>query len=426
MPRPIGAMLVIGTLCGCASYKKPLPQVEIEPPAAAAQVFSFSDKARQARLAAIVFDLPIGHRYGEASAGDGTCYFKQPLVNTKAHFNYDVSKYADLFTSTMKKHGYPVDDKLELFDNSKERVSDLQVAARIVDATLNSCYPDHRNQLKAKGNSYLKIEWSVYSTLEKKVVFVATTEGSTYHEVESSVGEPGLLRPAVADALERLALDPRYRRIIDPPEVTTEVARAGPAKLKIKRLKEFTGELKSHINVIKAAVATITANRGTGSGFVISENGAVLTAEHVVSGSKFVKVTTATGKECYGEIVASSKQRDIALIHVDCTGLTALPMSRQQVVEGNEVFAVGTPLSQRLQFSVTKGVVSGMRKIDELDYIQSDVTVLPGSSGGPLLDSRGNVVGIASAGVTANSVPVGVNFFVPVGDLDKYVSIDFE
>jgi S1-C subfamily serine protease len=419
-------MFIVLIFGGCATYKKPLPEMAAEKPAASAQVFKFSEKARQARLAAMVFDLPIGHRYGEASAGDGTCYFKQPMVNTKAHFNYDVTKYTDLFTSTMKKHGYPVDDKVELFENSKERVADLQIAGRIIDATLNACYPEYRNDLKAKGNAYLKIEWSVYSTLEKKVIFVATTEGSTYREVESNVGEPGILRPAVADALERLAVDPKYRQVIDPPEATTEVAKTAEAKIKIRRVKEYTGDLKSHINLIKAAVATVTANRGSGSGFIISEDGAVLTAEHVVSGSKFVKVKTATGKECYGEVVASSKQRDIAIVHLDCKGLTALPMSRQQIVEGNEVFAIGTPLSDKLQFSVTKGVVSGLRKIDEIDYIQSDVTVLPGSSGGPLLDSRGNVVGITSMGVAPHSVPVGVNFFVPVTDLDKYVPIDFE
>jgi S1-C subfamily serine protease len=96
------------------------------------------------------------------------------------------------------------------------------------------------------------------------------------------------------------------------------------------------------------------------------------------------------------------------------------------MLEGSEVFAVGTPLSDKLQFSVTKGVVSGLRKIDDVDYIQSDVTVLPGSSGGPLLDANGNAIGIASQGIAAGSVPVGVNFFVPIGDLDKYVPLDFE
>jgi len=103
-----------------------------------------------------------------------------------------------------------------------------------------------------------------------------------------------------------------------------------------------------------------------------------------------------------------------------------LPLSRQKVVEGGEVFAVGTPLSEKLQFSVTKGVVSGIRKIDELDYIQSDVTVLPGSSGGPLLDSKGNVVGVTLGGLRQGSSPLGVNFFIPLTDMDKYVPVEFE
>jgi serine protease Do len=100
-----------------------------------------------------------------------------------------------------------------------------------------------------------------------------------------------------------------------------------------------------------------------------------------------------------------------------------LPFSSQKLVEGGEVYAVGTPLSEKLQFSVTKGVVSGIRKIDDLEYIQSDVAVLPGSSGGPLLDSKGNAVEVTSRGL---GVGVAVNFFIPLTDMDKYVPVDFE
>ena len=421
-------LLTVG-LCACGGYRKALPPVEPARISAAPVVYKFSDKARQTELATIVFDLPIGHRYGELAAGyDGSCFNRQPLVNTKARFHYDVGKYADLFTSVMKRHGYPVDDQVELFENSKERVADLKVGARIIDATLNACYYDvPRNELKARGSAYLKIEWSVFSTLEKKVVFATTTEGSTYSEVESTIGEPGILRPAVADALEKLAANRKYREIIDPPALVAGLAKAvaGP-KIKIKRAKEFSGELKSHIEAIKAAIATVTANKGSGSGFVISEDGTVVTAEHVVSGSRLVKVNLASGKECYGEVAATSKQRDLAIIWIDCTGLTPLPVSRQKLVEGGEVFAIGTPLSQKLQFSVTKGVVSGIRKIDDLDYIQSDVSVHPGSSGGPLLDAKGNVVGVTSVGIAAGSVPVGLNFFIPMADLEKYVPVEFE
>jgi S1-C subfamily serine protease len=419
-------LLFVQGLCACGGYKKALPPIQQPQQSLAPEVFKLSDKARRTRLVTIVFNLPIGHRYGEIGAGyDGTCYNRQPLVNTKAQFNYEVGKYADLFNNIMKKHGYPVDDEVELFENSKERVADLQVGARIVDATMNACYPDsYKNELKARGSSYLKIEWSVFSTLEKKVIYTTTTEGSTYSEVESTIGEAGILRPAVAVALEKLALDPKYRAIIDPPVAQTASPKATAARIRIKRVQEFSGDLKSNIDLIKAAVATVTANKGSGSGFVISEDGAVVTAEHVVSGSKLVKVNTAAGKECYGEVVASSKQRDLAIIHLDCAGLTALPVSRQKLVEGGEVFAIGTPLSEKLQFSVTKGVVSGIRKIDELEYIQSDVSVHPGSSGGPLLDSRGNVVGVTDLGVRTRGG--SLNFFIPVTDLEKYVPVDFE
>jgi serine protease Do len=155
----------------------------------------------------------------------------------------------------------------------------------------------------------------------------------------------------------------------------------------------------------------------------------VLTAAHVVTGSKFVKINTAAGKECYGEVVSSSKSRDLALIRIDCGLLPALPISSDKVTEGADVYAVGTPLNDKLQFSVTKGVVSGIRKLDELDFIQSDVSVLPGNSGGPLLDAHGNVIGVTTGMLSASqsvTVPLGVNFFVPIGDLTRFLPVDLD
>lgn len=409
-------------------YKKDLPPVAPaqEASASAPEVYKFSSNARQTRLSAIVFDLPAGYRYGESAVtyyGYKGCAVKAPLVNTKGRFSLQTDKYVDLFENVMKKHGYPVEDATAMFEDSKERVADLKIGARIFEAALNECYPDPRNDLNGTGNAYLKIEWSVYSTLEKKVLLSTITEGTTYRDVETAIGELGFLRPAFADALERLATSAKYREVVDPPK-QLEVARAAGSRIRIKHVQEFSGDLKSNIERIRKGVATVTANRGSGSGFVISEDGTLVTAEHVVSGSKLVKVNTAAGKECYGEVVASSKQRDLAIVHLDCAGLTALPMSRQKLVEGGEVFAIGTPLSEKLQFSVTKGVVSGIRKIDELEYIQSDVSVHPGSSGGPLLDSRGNVVGVTDLAVRTGLGPL--NFFIPVTDLEKYVPVDFE
>ncbi len=409
---------------GCASYKKALPQISAPRPAESKEVFQLSDRAKQARLVTIMFNLPMGYRYGEAAVGRGCRDRREPLTNTKPSFQLSIDSYADVFSGVMRRHGYPVGDDVEMFKDTSERIADLRVGARIVEAALNECYPTLGNDLKAVGSAYLKVEWSVYSTLEKKVVFTYTTEGSTYGEIESAIGEPGIIRPALGDAAERLALAPAYRELIDPKTPAPAVAVA--SRIKVKRLAEFSGDVKANIEAIKKGVVTVTANKGFGSGFVLSNDGAIVTAEHVISGSKFVKVNTPAGKECYGEVAASNKQRDIAILRVDCAGLSALPVGRNKLVEGSEVFAVGTPLSPKLEFSITRGVVSGTRRIDDLDFIQSDVTVLPGNSGGPLLDAKGNVVGVADLGVRIHSVPVGANFFIPLTDVDKYLPVDFE
>jgi serine protease Do len=231
------------------------------------------------------------------------------------------------------------------------------------------------------------------------------------------------LRAALGDATARLASSRAYHEVV---EAKARVADAPDVTIRLRRAKEFNGDLKMNLESVRKAVVLVTANRGFGSGFVLSEDGKVLTVEHVVSGSKYVKVSLSGGKECYGEVVATSKARDLAVIRTDCVELTPLPLARHPVIEGSEVFAVGSPLSPELQFSVTRGVVSGLRRFEELDYIQSDASVLPGSSGGPLLDASGNAIAVTSGGVAVKSIPVGVNFFVPLADIERFLPIQFE
>jgi S1-C subfamily serine protease len=421
-------LCVVATASACMPPPKALPKLGVETRGAALPSTPPSEKALQAKLKAVVVDVPLGHVWGrEAWGSQGYCTDGKDAVNTEGRFEFELAKLSDVFHAVMVRRGFPVEDELELFEGSKKRVADLQVAGRVIDATLNECYPTvFKDKLKVVGSAWLKIEWSVFSTLEKKVILTVVTEGSTFGEVASTVGQTGIVRPAFEDAVERLVRSEAYRKVVDPPAASTAAppVAAGTARIRIRRARAFSGGMQANVEAIRRAVATITANRGSGSGFVISEDGKVVTAEHVVSGSRYVKVTTGAGKECYGEVVATSKMRDLAIVSVDCKGLSALPFSTQRLAEGVEVFAVGTPLSDTLQFSVTKGVVSAVRKIDSLEYIQSDVTVLAGSSGGPLLDRAGNAIGVTTMGVVKRSVPVGVNFFVPLWDLDKHLPID--
>jgi S1-C subfamily serine protease len=426
MSKIVVAALLLCTLVACAGYKKSLNSVP--PPRAATPVlYKFSDKALSARLATIVLDLPVGYEYGELSFGLwGGCANKRKLINTNGRIRLDEKRYVDIFTNVMKSHGYPVDEDREMFKDTSDRVADLQVGARVIEAAINQCYPETtKSQQRGSGSASFKIEWSVYSMIEKKIVYTTTNTGSTYGEVETEIGETGILRPAFAEALERLAADDRYRALADNNDAASAAASPAVARIHVPRTKAFSGGLTANLAAMRKSVATITANKGMGSGFALAA-GLVLTAEHVVTGSKYAKIKLATGKECYGEVFASSKARDVALLKVDCPDLAPLPTIRNKPAEGGEVFAIGTPLSKDLQFTVTKGIVSGLRKIDDLDYIQSDVNVLPGNSGGPLVDSHGNVVGVTTRGATLSSVPAGLNFFVPVADLGRYLPVDFD
>jgi hypothetical protein len=163
MLSKVAPLLSILVACAGDTYKKSLPAVP--PLQRTGAPYELSASAREAQLTAVIFDLPIGYAMGETASGYyGSCNRKRPMVNAAGRFELESKKYTDVFNAVMKKRGYAVEEQVELFKNSKERVADLKVGARVVDAALNECYPNlAENSLKASGSAYLKIEWSVYS-----------------------------------------------------------------------------------------------------------------------------------------------------------------------------------------------------------------------------------------------------------------------
>ncbi len=156
---------------------------------------------------------------------------------------------------------------------------------------------------------------------------------------------------------------------------------------------------------------------GLGTGVIINEQGAILTANHVVSGASSIRVIFADGTRGSAQIVSQDATKDIAVLAADATPEVLVPAVMGGGVNvGDEVFAVGHPLG--LVNSLSAGVVSGLGRAipvndsTELeDLIQFDAAVNPGNSGGPLLNRSGQVVGI----VTALANPSEQNFFVGIG-----------
>jgi serine protease Do len=159
---------------------------------------------------------------------------------------------------------------------------------------------------------------------------------------------------------------------------------------------------------------------GLGSGVVISPDGYIVTNNHVVEGATDIRVTTSNRRVMKAKVIGTDPITDIAVIKVDATGLASVPWGdSKEVRPGQTVLAFGNPYGFR--FTVTRGIVSAVNRpnVDASDprkpgeFIQTDAAINPGNSGGPLVDARGEVVGINTFLVSPSGSFSGMGFAIP-------------
>ena len=157
--------------------------------------------------------------------------------------------------------------------------------------------------------------------------------------------------------------------------------------------------------------------RGVGSGFILTSDGYVMTNAHVVDGADEVLVTLPDKREFKARIVGADKRTDVAVVKIEATGLPAVKVgdvSRLKV--GEWVMAIGSPFG--LENTVTAGIVSAKQRDtgDYLPFIQTDVAINPGNSGGPLINMRGEVIGINSQIYSRSGGFMGISFAIPMDE----------
>ncbi len=157
--------------------------------------------------------------------------------------------------------------------------------------------------------------------------------------------------------------------------------------------------------------------RGLGSGFILTPDGFVMTNAHVIEGADEVLVTLTDKREFKARVVGADKRTDVAVVKIEATGLPAVriaDVSRLKV--GEWVMAIGSPFG--LESTVTAGIVSAKQRDtgDYLPFIQTDVAINPGNSGGPLLNLRGEVVGINSQIYSRSGGFMGISFAIPIDE----------
>ena len=187
-----------------------------------------------------------------------------------------------------------------------------------------------------------------------------------------------------------------------------------------------------------------TTSAASGSGFVLTQDGYIVTNYHVIEdaaedSSVSIEVSFANGDKYTAKLVGGEQDNDIAVIKIDATGLQPVTLGdSDELVVGETVYAIGNPLGE-LTYSLTDGIISaldrlittsstnqnGQTETTTLNVLQTNCAINPGNSGGPLFDSYGNVVGIVSAKYTQSSSGVsaeGLGFAIPVNDVKDILS----
>ena len=167
----------------------------------------------------------------------------------------------------------------------------------------------------------------------------------------------------------------------------------------------------------------------SGSGFVITQDGYIVTNHHVVASASSVKVTMYDGKEYSAAVVGSDSDYDVAVLKVETTGLQPVTLGNSADVNvGDTVLAIGNPLGE-LTFSMSQGIVSCCDRAINVsgtpfNMIQVDASINPGNSGGPLMNLYGEVVGIVSAKYSSysNTAVEGLGFAIPIGDVQAVIT----
>jgi S1-C subfamily serine protease len=379
-------------------------------------------------------DKPVGvERRNPLCGGQGKKSFSDG-----ARVEVDAKEMVPLFRSAFKAAGLHPDGEVatNLFDTDGASSAQYILRGSVRDVFLDACYPQvfilppgapypspaAWNDL-IKGDLKITVNWQLYSRLQNKVIYQKDVESAISQKTSMRGGPSHLMELAFAENIKLLAADPGLQAELAGPGLTKNqlieperqlaIALEGTKNIQPRALGEAAG-----------SVMVIYAGDALGSGVLISRDGYILTDAHVVGAFNAVRLRWSDGKEATAQVVRVSTARDVALLKTDAGGRNPLPIQDTPPPVGSTVYAMGSPEGDEFQGTLTRGVVSAIRPLNGLNYIQSDVTTGHGGSGGPLLDDKGYVIGLTDLGIGHSETSSGLNFFTPIKDLVAFLALD--
>lgn len=437
-----GLVLLGVVLCGCSMHKKiPIPEHVAKNPIIVQSGEKMAPVLFERLMVSIKRGNTIGSYHTDSPEGHaGFCNRQRggPITWSGDRLNLGgvYNEAGNTFHRTLSGYGYDVVGNPDMVFGADKDLSraKYKVAAVVTDLKTNICrYHDFwygMPQGTDQGEMWLEVKWMVYSTLHEKIITEFRTTGYFKYVELKPDGFDYLFIEAFSSACDQLAASGKFHDLLAgklEAETAKPMGSVGDL-VSLPRVEGFKQPFGDQPDRVTSSVVSLRLADWHGSGFIVSEQGHILTNAHVVGGADTVNVRLAGGFEVPGKVLKVHESRDVALVKVDITHAKALPIRKNPVKVTETVYAIGAPYDLNLSTTVSRGVVSALRSDDKTGYpmIQGDVGIHGGNSGGPLVDADGNVVGICVAGIMANAqnkIGSGLNFFIPINDALKKLNI---
>jgi S1-C subfamily serine protease len=406
-----GVSLIVSGCTGRALEVKPTPQstpeIRVSTPVAVKDAPEFSvAKIKSSILPGAV----VGYHYeGVFQVRQGTWYAK--VFSSESMLDHLKSAITDeLQSAGYKVAGQPGG----IFEEDTGWKARYLIGGMITGGRVNTYG-------LAAGNSSecnIKVSWEIYDKQKRESILKKETSGAAKFS--------GVDQEVIASALrnsirQMLASDEFVALVKKLSEIPTLAGQSQPVAF----LRKDKTKGKLTFDEMNRAIIAVKTEKGHGSGFIINPEGYAITSYHTIADRNKIDVLLKGGKPMLADVVAIAADKDLALIKLKGEEYDWLPLGDSNEVKiGMDVYAVGAPISLDLSHSLSKGIVSGRRTVKELgvELIQTDAPVNPGNSGGPLINSEGEVLGIIALKIAAPGIE-GLGFAISINDCKKYLNL---
>jgi S1-C subfamily serine protease len=372
------------------------------------------------RLAPIVVDVVRGGDVGSVEGGSH-CLPDEDLFYGDDQSIIDEDELTEIFRNRIIAANIEVvGDPVATPEQPSQWIAERVIAGTVYRMKASICYSDSGiGNSGSKGIAVVNVDWKIHGRTGGEAIFRLKTEGYGEVDGDRSGAEKEVFRQAFSQAIGNLLADPDFQRVMSGTFETVPNVNSNRF-FSIKGSRPWQDPLETRREEIVTNVVTIFVEDRRGFGFFVDDQGHVLTNARLVGAADLVAVKFANGDRLMGDVIATNAKLDVALIKTEPVQAAGLPLQTQPPALGSPVFASASSENVHTDEGLARGTVNAHRVDEGVRLFQSEIVAAPHSSGGPVLDANGNVIGITANPLgpvgDSNSISLDVGFFVPIAD----------